>query len=383
MKKQISKLIGRRMAFQLLILSALAIFAVSCDEESSQLDVEPETPEAAIKKASENKGNSNAPGDASIATIATEEGFTELVGALVYVDEELETGLVDLFSEGTDQYTVFAPTNEAFKALYEALGEDVDGITDLEPELVLDVLLYHVTEGRRASNSVVPPVRPRTIETLLGETFSVSKEGVISDIAGQETAIVLPDISASNGIIHVIDGVLLPLDGSNGENSMEEEVSGKKDDSNAPGNNSIAGIATDQGFTELVGALVYVDEALDAGLVDLFSEGSDQYTVFAPTNEAFEALYKALEVDGITDLKPELVLDVLLYHVTEGRRASNSVVPPVRPRKIETLLGEKFTVNKNGVITDIAGQNIDITVADVSASNGIIHVIDGVLLPLE
>ncbi|MBS3807974.1 MAG: fasciclin domain-containing protein, partial [Bacteroidales bacterium] len=237
MRKQISKLIGRRMAFQLLILSALAIFAVSCEKESAQMEVEPETPEAAIKKASENKGNSNAPGDESIATIATEEGFTELVGALVYVDEELETGLVDLFSEGTDQYTVFAPTNEAFKTLYEALGEDVDEITDLDPELVRDVLFYHVTEGRRASNSVVPPVRPRTIETLLGETFSVSKEGVISDIAGQETGIVLPDISASNGIIHVIDGVLLPLDGSNGDKSMEEEVSGKKDDSNAPGNN--------------------------------------------------------------------------------------------------------------------------------------------------
>jgi uncharacterized surface protein with fasciclin (FAS1) repeats len=150
------------------------------------------------------------PGEDSIAQIAIDAGFTELVGALVYVDTELGTGLVDLFLNGTDQYTVFAPTNEAFENLYEFLG--ISGITDLPPELVLDVLLYHVTEGRRAANSVVPPVRPREITTLLGATFMVDSDGVITDIAGQEVGIVTANISASNGIIHVVDTVLLPLE---------------------------------------------------------------------------------------------------------------------------------------------------------------------------
>jgi uncharacterized surface protein with fasciclin (FAS1) repeats len=154
-----------------------------------------------------------APGTQSIAAIAIDAGFSELVGALVYVDEELDAGLVDLFLNGTDQYTVFAPTDAAFEALYGALGDDVDGITDLPAALVLDVLLYHVVEGRRAANSVVPPVRPRTITTLLGATFTVDRNGVITDIAGQEVNFVpgLINISASNGIIHVIDTVLLPL----------------------------------------------------------------------------------------------------------------------------------------------------------------------------
>jgi uncharacterized surface protein with fasciclin (FAS1) repeats len=152
----------------------------------------------------------NAPGEDPIAAIAIEAGFSELVGALVYVDEELGAGLVALFLNGTDQYTVFAPTNAAFEALYVALG--VDGITDLPAELVLDVLLYHVAEGRRAANSVVPPVNDRVITTLLGETFTVNSAGVITDIAGQSVNIVTPNISASNGIIHVIDTVLLPLD---------------------------------------------------------------------------------------------------------------------------------------------------------------------------
>ncbi len=152
-----------------------------------------------------------APGDQSIAAIAIEAGFSELVGALVFVDEELDAGLVDLFLDGTDQYTVFAPTNEAFEGLYEAL--EIEEISDLPAELVLNVLLYHVVEGRRAANSVVPPVRPRTITTLFeGATFTVDRDALITDIAGQEVNIVVPNISASNGIIHVIDAVLLPLE---------------------------------------------------------------------------------------------------------------------------------------------------------------------------
>ena len=152
----------------------------------------------------------------------------------------------------------------------------------------------------------------------------------------------------------------------------------------APGEDSIAEIAIDAGFSELVGALLYVDAELGAGLVDLFLDGTDQYTVFAPTDEAFQALYEVLEISEISELDdPELVLDVLLYHVVEGRRAANSVVPPVRDRTITTLLGATFTVDRDGAISDIYGQEINIVAANISASNGIIHVIDTVLLPLE
>jgi len=180
----------RLLIFALVLVLSLSAFTTSAMARS---------PQAAPRK-----------GDLSIAEIAIAAGFDELVGALVYVDEELGAGLVDLFLEGTDQYTVFAPTNDAFEALYEAL--EIDGITDLPAELVLDVLLYHVTEGRRAANSVVPPVRVRVITTLLGATFTVDSDAVITDIYGQEANIVTANISASNGIIHVIDTVILPLD---------------------------------------------------------------------------------------------------------------------------------------------------------------------------
>ena len=151
-------------------------------------------------------GQALPPGGQSIAAIASEAGFSELVGALVFVDKELGTDLVGLFSEGTEQYTVFAPTNEAFFALYNALGDEVQKIEDIDPELVLEVLLYHVAEGRRAANSVVPRVGERSITTLLGESFSVNTSGVINE----NSQIVSANIPASNGIIHVINEVLIP-----------------------------------------------------------------------------------------------------------------------------------------------------------------------------
>jgi uncharacterized surface protein with fasciclin (FAS1) repeats len=141
-------------------------------------------------------------------------------------------------------------------------------------------------------------------------------------------------------------------------------------------------------FSELVEALQYVDAApLNAGLIPALS-GTDQFTVFAPTNQAFEDLYDFLGITNITDLPQGLVAAVLQYHVTEGRRAANSVVPPVGVRKIQTLLtGASFTVDKNKIITatgstnNIGKNNAAITTANLSASNGIIHVINKVIIP--
>jgi uncharacterized surface protein with fasciclin (FAS1) repeats len=156
-------------------------------------------------------------GDDPIATIAINAGFDELVAALSYVDDELETGLVDLFLNGTDQYTVFAPPDEAFEDLYALLSNvletEIDEITDLPAEIVLDVLLYHVTDGRRAANSVVPKKNEKKIDTLLEEMFYVRPDLTIRDgLTGlrDDAMIDTPNISASNGIIHVITKVIVP-----------------------------------------------------------------------------------------------------------------------------------------------------------------------------
>ncbi|WP_274473892.1 fasciclin domain-containing protein [Mangrovimonas aestuarii] len=196
-----------------------AFIALSCSNDS-EIDSSDNANEQSIYQMLE---SSNAPatterngapkkGDESIAEIAIAANFTQLVSALAYVDAELDAGLVDLFLNGTDQYTVFAPTDDAFYALYDGI-EGVEDITDLPADLVLNVLLYHVTNGRRASNSVVPQNGVKTIQTLLGESFQVDTDPKIIAI-GNMANFVSPDlinISASNGIIHVIDTVLLPF----------------------------------------------------------------------------------------------------------------------------------------------------------------------------
>jgi len=158
-----------------------------------------------------------APGTDPIAQIAIDNGFGELVRALQYVDGELNTGLVDLFMNGGDQYTVFAPTDEAFESLYgllsTVLNTQINEIIDIPAPVVLSVLQYHVTEGRRASNSVVPKNQERTITPLLSEYFYVRPDGTIRDgLTGLRTdaRIIAADISARNGIVHVIDQVIVP-----------------------------------------------------------------------------------------------------------------------------------------------------------------------------
>ncbi|MCC5947581.1 MAG: fasciclin domain-containing protein [Nitriliruptoraceae bacterium] len=169
------------------------------------------------------------PGDDSItdiviasASAGEEAEFTLLLDAVLYIagtnpDSALVAGLFD-----SDQYTVFAPTDAAFGALVGALSADLDAdilaaegpfaaIDDLlGPGTIEAVVSYHVTDGRRASNSVVPRQNTRTISTLLdGATFSVDTQGGIT--ASENSATIIDaNISASNGVVHVIDTVLLP-----------------------------------------------------------------------------------------------------------------------------------------------------------------------------
>ena len=194
-----------------LALAGALLLGACADADSTSL-LAPEAP-------AENRAP--APGAQSVADIvvasatAAQPEFTLLLAAIQYIagtnpESPLIAGLFD-----NDQYTVFAPTDAAFVDLVVALGVSVDTpFADIDAALgagtVEAVVSYHVVEGRRAANSVVPRVGIRTIETLLGATFQVSPTGVITAI-GNTANIVAANVSASNGIIHVIDTVILPL----------------------------------------------------------------------------------------------------------------------------------------------------------------------------
>lgn len=215
-KLNVKRMLNLR-SFALVGIFAIAVLAASCNKQDDM--PEPMYQDVQLKKGKPDDVPRAAPkkGDMTIAALAGDKGFTLLLDALSYVDEELNVGLVPLFSEGKDQYTVFAPTDDAFKALFRTaesvlgLSEgDITSVRALPADVVLTVLQYHVVEGRRAANSVVPPTGEKVIETLQGGTFSVDADGYITAV-GNGAAIILPNNSASNGIVHAIDAVILPI----------------------------------------------------------------------------------------------------------------------------------------------------------------------------
>ena len=287
----------------------------------------------------------------TIVDIAVEDGrFTTLVAALQ------AAGLVETLNSD-DDFTVFAPTDEAFAALPEGT---VDALLQ-EPEGALkDILLYHVL------NTVVSAEEVVTYEsaiTVQGEPIAISVvdgEVLLNDSA----KVIITDIKGSNGIIHVIDAVILPpsLSEAEAENEMaEEDMMDAK---------SIAEIAVEDGrFTTLVAALQA------AGLAEtLSSEG--EFTVFAPTDDAFAALPEGTVETLLED--PEGALkDILLYHVVAGVVPAETVVTL---ESAPTLQGSDISI----AVVDgevILNDTVKVIITDIKASNGIVHVIDAVLLP--
>jgi uncharacterized surface protein with fasciclin (FAS1) repeats len=281
-----------------------------------------------------------------VATASADPNLSILVEAVTAAD------LVSTL-QGPGPFTVFAPTNAAFTALLAELGLSKEQLFADKP-LLTSVLTYHVLDSEVPAASV-PAGEP--ITSLQGGYFKIDAVGsalVVTDGRNRTSNITATDIEASNGVIHVVDKVLLPAD---------KTVVGTAV--------AIATGATPE-FTLLVEALTA------ANLVDTLS-GPGPFTVFAPTDAAFADLLVEL---GLT--KDELFADttllttVLTYHVVPGL-VLKAQVPVGSP--ITTVEGDTFTVDSSLVITDQASRTSNITATDVLASNGVIHVIDKVILP--
>jgi len=137
--------------------------------------------------------------DVAIAVNAESGEFSTLIAAVLAADPAVLATL-----SGNGQFTVFAPTDAAFAEL----GLDADNIGDLDEGALTQILLYHVARGRRNSNGVLGS---RRINTLQGG-FLMQSDGVLTDALGGEARIIVTDVAAANGIIHVIDAVVLPFD---------------------------------------------------------------------------------------------------------------------------------------------------------------------------
>jgi transforming growth factor-beta-induced protein len=257
--------------------------------------------------------------------------FSTLVAALQKA--ELVTAL-----QADGPFTVFAPTNAAFNQLFTDLG--VNGINDLTKEQLTPILLYHVV-GAKVKSTDLTNGYVTTLSTGPGnKNVSLKVDATNLELNGG-VGITSADINATNGVIHVIDKVLLPP--------------------------TVVDIALDNdNFSILVSALV------KAELVETL-QGDGPFTVFAPTNDAFNALFEALDVTGIADLSKEALTPILLDHVVSGNVRSTDLTTGT----VNTLNNSISIDVTNGV--KING-DINVVLADVQGTNGVVHVIDKVIV---
>jgi len=251
-------------------------------------------------------------------------------------------GLIDTLS-GAGPFTVFAPSNEAFKKLEPAL---LTYLLNSKDELI-KVLQYHVASGEVKSGDLKDG---EEVKTLQGSnvTVSVTKKGNATTIkingATNGATVTTADVTASNGVVHIIDTVLIP-----------KGLSLPK----------IPDLAASANLTTLVKALKA------AKLLDTLS-AAGPYTVFAPTDKAFAAVP---DIDAI--LKDVVKLTkILRYHVVSDEVLSTKLK---NGEEIKTLEGKSLSINISG--SDVFVNKAKVTKADVVAINGVVHVIDAVLIP--
>jgi transforming growth factor-beta-induced protein len=268
----------------------------------------------------------------------------------ILVEAVLAAGLAETLSS-PGPFTVFAPTNAAFAKLLGELGVSKEALLANKP-LLTSVLTYHVLGARVLAGQIKDNSTPSTVQ---GQAIRLDTDGgkvVITDASGRKSNVVATDVQASNGVIHVIDTVILPQS----KNIVEIAV----------------------GLSDFS---ILVEAVLAAELQGVLS-GPGPFTVFAPTNTAFANLLGELGVskEALLANKP-LLTTVLTYHVLGARVLANDIKDNSTPT---TVQGQTFRLDTDGgkvVITDAAGRKSNVVATDVQASNGVIHVIDKVILP--
>ena len=267
--------------------------------------------------------------------IVNSEDHTLLEAAVI------EANLAGALS-GDGPFTVFAPTDDAVTAL-------VDGPRILRPNSLLalpnlgELLQYHVVAGTAMAADLSDG---QMITTLIEQdvTVSITEAGVFINNA----QVTVADVTADNGVVHVIDAVLIP---SGAQTTVVDVIVNSPD------------------HTVLEAAVV------EAGLVDALS-AEGPFTVFAPTDDAFATLLDALGYTAEELLAYPGLTDILLYHVVGAQALAGDLSDG---QQITTLLEEDVvvTINENGVFINQS----QVTTADIVTDNGVVHVIDAVLVP--
>lgn len=291
--------------------------------------------------------DNNSPQQQTIADIASaNSNFSTLVTALN------RTGLTSVL-DSSGQFTVFAPTNDAFNTFFSSLGTGVN-VNNVDVNVLKNILLNHVIASEIKSTAIPASTYVSTLSPINSTTNAptismfVQKSGSTVTINGGidngGAVVSTADVDASNGVIHIVNRVI--------------QIPTIVDHAKANPN-----------FSTLVQLLVTQNLAST-----LDGTSGSPFTVFAPLNSAFDSatlsLYGSLSTENKTA--------VLLYHVVGGVNVRSNAIPT---GNITTLQGQTFTIN--GTSIDDAGSTVNknIVLTDVQGSNGVVHAIDKVLLP--
>lgn len=306
-------LLMKKLNLILMITALFSLSLVSCDKDDENI-----TP------------MSSEPPKNNIVQLAQENGFNSLAAALT------RAGLVEAL-QADGSFTVFAPTDEAFDGLLEAIGQQ--SIDDVPVEVLQEVLLYHLIPSKVMSSQITAG----DFITLEGSSVNL---GTMDGVSVNDAMVQAPfDVEASNGVIHTVDQVLVPASVAQFVNTVLEP---------AYFNNN---------FTSLIAA------AAKADLVTTLLN-TPNLTIFAPTNRAFESAGIV-----IMDTPKETLASVLTYHVIGTKVMSSEI-----SREAVSLNSNKlfFTLSDDGAYIN---GNTMISYVDITSGSGVVHVIDQVLLP--
>ncbi|WP_165381095.1 fasciclin domain-containing protein [Pseudoalteromonas sp. CO325X] len=286
------------------------------------------------------------PPEAPITTVvdvaAASEDFETLTAALQ------ATGLDATLSDTDSQFTVFAPTDDAFALLGQ---ETIDALLE-DPDTLSAILTYHVLDSRVSSSAAIDAAGS-TIATVNGAALGLSLSG--DELLVNTATVTTTDISANNGVIHVIDAVLTPPQSQPQQPTM----------------NIIETAVASDDFTTLAAAL----EATN--LVATLSDESQEFTVFAPTDAAFAALGQAT-IDTLL-ANPEVLKEILLQHVVSGSVDSITAFS-LSGQQAQTVSGNQIDITIDVENDTLKFGDATVTMTDIQTTNGIIHVLDTVVV---
>lgn len=314
-----------KMPMKMVVMLVLAFAIVGCDDDDD-----------------DDTGIDTEMMSQTIVDVAVSNGsFTTLVAALQ------ATGLDQTLSDTESKFTVFAPTDDAFNLL----GQETINNLLADTDTLSNILTYHVISGEVNAEAAVGSAG-QTVAMVNGDSVGLSLDG--SNLLVNTATVTSTDIMTDNGIIHVIDAVLLPP----AEMGMPTK--------------DIVQTAIDAGtFSTLVTALQAT--GLDATL----SDANSQFTVFAPTDDAFAKLGDETITALLADT--EGLSAILLQHVIGGSKVDAVTAYTLNGMKAETAGGKFIDVMIDAEANTLKVGGATVTVADVYATNGVIHIIDTVI----